>query len=649
MCGIFGQVALTHDVLRNPETALALMDGLLAHRGPDARGTWISQDRRTALGHRRLSIIDLSDAARQPMAAASGSTITYNGEIYNYRELRRSLGSRWTFRSESDTEVVLAAYEANGTSFVDSLRGMFALAIWDGRRHRLICARDRFGVKPFYYCVTDQTLTFASEAKALLPFLGTIETDRQGLAEYLMFQHTIGSTTLFKGIKSLRPGHLLIVEGGFVREERYWDVQYEARSDLSEEEASENLRFLLSESVDLHLRSDVEVGTYLSGGLDSTLLATLSGSRTPQAFHGRFLSPPGYDESAYALVAAKASGSALHIEDISSEDLTRDLQTIVYHLDYPVAGPGALPQFVVSRLAASKVKVVLGGQGGDEIFGGYARYLLAYLEQCIKAAIDGTYKDGHFVVTLESIIPNLGLLREYKPLIRKFWQKGLFESLDRRYLRLIDRSTDLTDEIDWSSCDMEAAASRFFEIFNSRRNVGARAYFDSMTHYDLKTLLPALLQVEDRVSMAHGLESRVPFLDHLLVEFAATIPANVKFKGGEAKHILKRAFAGIVPHEIQQRRDKMGFPVPLSEWASGDLSEYVRDIFADGRTRNRDYINAGAVSGDISAAEQFSRKLWALLCLELWHRSFHDRSEKFVRLNSFGPERANEAALEMKV
>ncbi|MGA8076452.1 MAG: asparagine synthase C-terminal domain-containing protein, partial [Xanthobacteraceae bacterium] len=311
-----------------------------------------------------------------------------------------------------------------------------------------------------------------------------------------------------------------------------------------------------------------------------------------------------------------------------ARDFEKRLRDVIWHLDFPVAGPGSFPQFMVSELAAQHVKVVLGGQGGDEIFGGYARYLVAYFEQCIKAAIEGTYKGGSYVVTIESIVPNLGLLREYKPMIREFWRDGLFADLDSRYFRLIDRSSDMAEEVDWSVLDKNRVFEEFRTIFNNPDNVGHEAYFDRMTHFDFKCLLPALLHVEDRMSMAHGLESRVPLLDHPLVEFAATVPADVKFAGGDTKHLLKRAFGTELPMEILHRRDKMGFPVPLKEWFSGPLRDFVQDTFRSQAARSRPYMNSGAVLANFQNAGQFSRKTWGLISLEMWHQAFHDKEHE---------------------
>src|SRR5580700_1647668 len=611
MCGIAGMVSIDGMPIPRLASWLSVLDRLLAHRGPDGNGAWISPTRSVGLAHRRLAIIDLSDAAQQPMVAPGPTAITYNGEIYNYLELRAELSPRWKFHSNSDTEAILAAYDRYDTGCLDRLRGMFAFAIWDDRRRRLFCARDRFGIKPFYYAVVGNLFVFASEAKALLPFLPEIESDPAALAEYLTFQYTIGEATLFRGVKQLLPGHALTLENGTVRVWRYWDVYYEIDGDHSARYFERHLAELLDDSVKFHLRSDVPIGAYVSGGIDSSLIAILAGNTergVADCFHGRFTEFEGYDESDYAAVAVDQARAKLHLIDITGRQFRDHIDDVIYHLDFPVAGPGSFPQFMVSQLAARHVKVVLGGQGGDEIFGGYARYLLAYFEQCIKAALDGNYKNGNFVVTIESIVPNLGLLREYKPMMKEFWRDGLFNGLDDRYFRLVDRSTDMEKEVDWTLLEKGRVFANFLEIFNNKSNVRKEAYFDKMTHFDFKCLLPALLQVEDRMSMAHGLESRVPLLDHPLVEFAATIPADVKFRDGHMKHLLRTAFAGTLPREILERRDKMGFAGPLKEW--------LVDTFHSGRAQSRDFVDAPAVLANFRKAGRFSRKIWGLLNLE---------------------------------
>lgn len=655
MCGIAGVIDLEGRPIPGLDRSLAVMNALLAHRGPDGSGTWIegagseeAAGRETTgavgLTHRRLSVIDLSAAASQPMAGEGELTLVFNGEIYNFQELRREWAGRWRFKGASDTETILAGYAARGDAVLERLRGMFAFALWDGRRRRLFCARDRFGIKPFFYAIQGGRLIFASEAKALLPFLDRVDTDPAALAEYLTFQYAIGEDTLFAGVRQLPPGHMLVAEAGRVSVQRYWDIAYDIDFDHSPSYFQRRLRELVDESIALHLRSDVPVGSHLSGGIDSSLVATLAAraSATPiETFHGRFTSHPGYDESGYADIAAAAAGAKLWTLDITADDFQKHIRDVIRALDYPVAGPGAFPQYMVSQMAASRLKVVLGGQGGDEIFGGYARYLIAYFEQCVKAAIDGTYRDGNFVVTAESIIPNLGLLREYKPLLREFWREGLFEPLDRRYLRLIDQSRDIADEVHWEALPRERAAERFFEIFNCRANVRKEAYLDSMTHFDLKCLIPALLHVEDRMSMAHGLESRVPLLDHPLVEFAATVPADVKFRDGRMKHLLKTSFAAELPAPILERRDKMGFPVPLNEWFGGELRDWLHDVMGGSRARGRAYIDNERVLANLRRAGRFSRKMWGFLSLELWQQEFHDQADRYRAMLDEAPPPAD--------
>lgn len=622
-------MALGREPLRGPERLVETMNDLLAHRGPDGEGAWVHPEGTAAFAHRRLAIIDLV-TGEQPMTDGAGNWLTYNGEIYNYLELRDLLGAD-RFRTSSDTEVILQAYRRWGEGCFERLRGMFAFALWDEEKRTLYCARDRFGIKPFAYAQVGDTLLFASEAKALLPFLPEIDTDLEGFKDYLSFQFCLAGKTLFKGVRELLPGHFLRVRDGSVEMRRYWEVYYEPDFARAPRSFEEQIQELVEESIRLHLRADVPVGAYLSGGLDSSIVAMLASKEGQRmmGFNGRF-ARKGFDESAYAADVAAAAGFELLDVEIGEHDFVDRIEDIIYHLDYPVAGPGSFPQYIVSELAAGHRKVVLGGQGGDEIFGGYVRYLIAYFEQCIKGAIDGTMHSGNFVVTYESIIPNLGALREYKPLLKDFWSQGLFDELDARYFRLINRAPDLHDEINWDLLGSYSPLETFRSIFHSE-NVDKEAYFDSMTHFDFKTLLPALLQVEDRVSMAHGLESRVPFLDHPVVELAATMPADVKFKDGHLKHVLKSAFGPRLPDSVRSRRDKMGFPVPLNDWfrEPGPVREFVFDVLSSQSARTRPLVDNHQALAGLGSEPRFGRKLWGLLSLELWHRAYHDRSAAF--------------------
>lgn len=637
MCGISGIANLHRRKILYLKRKLEVMNSLLAHRGPDGEGIWRDKTQSVGLAHRRLSIIDLKVTANQPMISPDNNlVIAFNGEIYNYLELRESLKDTWTFRTHSDTEVILAAYARYGRNCMEHLRGMFAFALWDEKNKRLLCARDRFGIKPFYYTMADEEFHFASEVKALMPFIKEARTNEEAFSEYITFQYTLGEQTLISGIKQLMPGHALSIENGKLLVWRYWDVQYNIDDDHSSHYFENKLDELLRDSINVHMRSDVPVASYLSGGVDSSLMSILASKETNDLFgmfHGKFTDFPGYDESHYAEKVSNQIGRPLYTLNITADDFYANIEKIIYYLDFPAAGPGSFPQYMISQHAAKYVKVILGGQGGDELFGGYARYVLAYFEQCIKAAIEGTYKNGNFVVTPESIISNLGVLKEYQPMIKEFWREGLFSSLDARYFRLCDRSTDFTDEIDWSLLNKEQVFEKFKGIFNCADNVKKEAYFDKMTHFDFKCLLPALLQVEDRMSMAHGLESRVPLLDHPLVEFAATVPADFKFEGGKMKHLLKSTYQKDIPQEILNRRDKMGFPVPLKEWFNGKLKDMVFDILGNSKARNRPFINASSsFFKKLEVNNQFSRKLWALLCLELWYNNFHDKHASFKKL-----------------
>ncbi len=629
MCGIFGVFGGGPAPRATIDDCLVRGQDAIRHRGPDGEGRWVSTDGSVGLAHVRLAIIDLTTGA-QPMIDDYGYVITYNGEIYNFVELREELGAA-TFRTTSDTEVVLRAYRRWGPDCVTRLRGMFAFAIWDPDRNALFVARDRFGIKPLYYAHTKMGFAFASEMKALAPLLTTREVDQRALSDYFTFQFCLGAKTLLKDIRHVPSAHAgYVTRDGALKLRRYWEVQYNIDFDHTEKWFVSRLRELMDDSVGAHLLADVEVGAYVSGGVDSSLIASMARKHRSdgpfQIFNGRFFEGESFDESRYARAVADEFDMRLHVTDIGEDDFVDSIEKVIYHLDEPVAGPGSFPQYMVSKSVSNHLKVVLGGQGGDEIFGGYARYLIAYFEQCIKGALDGTLHDGNYVVTYESIIPNLRALEQYKPLIREVWSQGLFEGRDRRYFRLVNRANTFGEILAKGTVDTESAFDEFQQIYWGD-NVGKESYFDSMTHFDFKTLLPALLQVEDRMSMAHGIESRVPFLDHPLVEFAATIPANVKFRSGELKRLLRMAFSNRLPCAVRERKDKMGFPVPLTIWLrrGGRARDFVQDLFSSAAGRDRPHL-AGPVDVDrlLDGQSVYSRNLWALLSLEVWHRRFID-------------------------
>jgi asparagine synthase (glutamine-hydrolysing) len=624
MCGI--AAVLRFDGTAPNRAVVEHMGSLLRHRGPDDEGSFV--DRGVAFAHRRLAIIDLL-TGHQPMSVGP-HTIVFNGEIYNYVELREELTrAGHAFRTTSDTEVLLRMYAEHGPSFVRRLNGMFAFLIYDAERRTVLAARDHFGIKPLYFAeAPDGALLFASEIKALLAYPGMrAAPDDGGVRDYLTFQFVLGDRTMFAGIRKVAPAHMLEValSSGARRITHYWSPDFGIDRHHNEDYFVERTRELLEDSVRLQLRSDVPVGAYLSGGLDSSIVASLAARHAPiEAFTAVFPEGPTFDESPYAREVAASLGIRLHEIVPSEEEFRALLPRLVWHMDEPAAGPGLFPQFVVSGLARQHVKVALGGQGGDEIFGGYARYLVAYLEQALKGAIFETNVEGSHIVSLASIVPNLPALREYVPMLRQFWRNGAFEDMDRRYFRLVDRAggaVSLFMPEFREAYNPEDVFQRFATVFNAP---DTPSYFNRMTHFDVMNGLPALLQVEDRVSMAHSLESRVPLLDYRLVELAATMPARLKFEGGQLKYLLKRAAGDLVPPAVLARKDKMGFPVPLQRWFRGNSRDFVCDILLSERARQRGIFDPAAVEAQLDVERPFSRQVWGLLNLELWFQQFID-------------------------
>ena len=625
MCGFVGIVHLApRPVDRH---LLARMANTLAHRGPDGEGSFV--DGPVGLHHKRLAIIDLN-SGRQPMTR-DRVTVVFNGEIYNYLELREGLAARGhRFETTSDTEVLLRMYLEHGESFVSQLNGMFAFLIYDARTGQVLAARDHFGIKPLYCFQNRDLILFGSEIKALLQHpAAKAEADFDGLRDYVTFQFVLGERTLFRHVRKLQPGHYEIfdIATGRSRSVRYWEPKFEIDSHHNEEYFASTLRAILEDAIRLQLRSDVPVGAHLSGGMDSSLVTALAADKYPgrlKTFTGRFLEGPEFDESRYAREAASYCNTDWHDTVCTADEFIELLPTLIYHMDEPAAGPGLFPQYIVSRRASEHVKVVLGGQGGDEIFGGYARYLVAYLEQALKGAIFETAEEGKHVVSLRSIVPHLPSLRAYGPMIQQFWGKGLFEPMDRRYFQLVDRSGGvlrLFSRDFRASYDSEEIFGRFQTAFN---NPNTGSYYNKMTHFDMCSSLPALLQVEDRMSMAVSIESRVPLLDYRLVDLMTSMTPAMKFKGGELKYIMKKATRDLVPPKVRARKDKMGFPVPLHLWAKGPARDFFHDILLSPTARTRGLFNPKTVEQLMKKEAAFGRQLWGLVNMELWMREFTD-------------------------
>ena len=630
MCGIGGIVSLTGEPV--DELLLARMANIIRYRGPDDQGFFLHDS--VGFFHNRLSIIDL-ETGHQPLCNEDETVwIVFNGEIYNYIELRVDLQKRGhLFRSHSDTEVIVHLYEEYGVKCLDHLNGMFALAIWDKTSSELFLARDRLGIKPLYYYYDGARLVFASEIKSILlhPQIAT-KLNYQGLVDYLTFQYTLKEKTLFQNIVKLQPGHYLKLKGAQLQLSQYWDIVTGEYQERSLDDWSDAFRDLLQDSVRLRLRSDVPLGAHLSGGVDSGSLTCIAsrllGGRL-KTFSAGFTEGGIFHDLDFCQLTSKAANTE-HFEIFpQAADFAEILPTLVWHMDEPAAAEGIFPQYHVSRLASSRVKVVLGGQGGDEILGGYTRYYLMYLEAALKNEIQGSGEK--LDLKLADLLPQLSQLQKYQPLMESFFKNDLFGESDARYYRLIKRGDvqELLHPEVQKQVGAYSAYEEYRSIFNSQ---GHAPLLDRILYYECKTSLTALLQVEDRTSMAVSLESRVPFLDHRLVELAFQMPPHIKLHQGQMKHILKRSMQGIVPEKILTRPDKLGFPVPLKSWSENELSGFIHELLDQGELVQRGLLEPRAIKKYLLGKQPFNRVLWGLLNLELWLRLF-EKKEGFSQFS----------------
>lgn len=625
MCGFVG--IINKNGREAESSILRKMAATIHHRGPDEEGIMVEGP--VGFFHKRLSIIDLS-TGQQPMTFHN-CTIVFNGEIYNYIELRKELITKGhEFTTTSDTEVILHLYIEYGEEFINVLNGMFAFIIFDKRKNKLLISRDHFGIKPLYWYHDDQKVVFGSEIKALLahPEIRS-ESDTDNLYEYLTFQFVMGEGTMFRNIFKVKPGHYMTMDlnSWDISTVKYWEPNFKLDQFHTEEYFIVELQKILDETISQQLRSDVPLGTYLSGGLDSSLVTIMASKfldNPIKSFSGAFKEGPEFNELKYARIAAKAANAELFEVFPTEQEFIDLMPKLIYHLDEPVAGPGLFPQYIVSKLASKHVKVILGGQGGDEIFGGYARYMIAYLEQAVKGAIFESNEEGEHIVSLSSILPNLPSLRQYIPMMKSFWNDGAFEPMDRRYYNLINRM-GTTSSFLHSEFMNERNDKAIFEKFSANfNNSDTKSYFNKMTHFDMSGSLPGLLQVEDRVSMAVSIESRVPLLDRRIVDLISRMPAGMKFKGGEMKYLLKRTIKDVMPEKIMNRKDKMGFPVPLHIWSKNKAKGFIMDTLLSKNAKERNIINTKYIEKLISSEQPFSRGLWGLLSLELWYNQFID-------------------------
>ena len=636
MCGIFGVISPKN---RNREltTLLKTMGAALAHRGPDDEGIYLSPNShdsfgsRVGLGHRRLSIIDLK-GGHQPLANEDNRIwITYNGEIYNHLELRKGLEEKGhAYRTHSDTETIVHLYEEYGFDCLQYLRGMFSFCIFDEKSGRVFLARDRLGIKPLYYYHEGDMLIFASEIKAILAS-GNVQSrlNSSVLSEYFTFGYISSHQTLFEGVNKLLPGHAMLWKDGEIKIWKYWDL------DLSKPPVSFNgvdyeQRFdeLFQESVRLRLMSDVPLGIFLSGGIDSSAIAAIMSEMTSEkiksfsvGFEGQY-----YSEFPYAREVSQFLGTDHYEVILTAHDLFNYLPKLIWHEDEPIKASPSVALYAVSQLASRHVKVVLTGEGSDELLGGYDKYWATlwnmkygkYYQQFVPHGLRQFFKsllkNGLFPLKLRkaashtfinySMDPESIFLENFFGILGPEWQRKL---LAPEFLSAIQSFSPYQSSMDyWNS-------------------VPSNDILQCMLYTDLKTYLLELLMKQDSMSMATSIESRVPFLDHLLVEFLMRVPADYKIKGRKGKYLLKKIMQKKIPETILHRK-KMGFPVPVGQWFRKDLRKSIEEILFDKETLQRGYFDASAVrqmyQEHCDGLQDHTERIWMLINFELWHRMF---------------------------
>ena len=674
MCGIAGAAWIADAAPLSPAT-LERMISAIVHRGPDDSGTYFSGEGRgtrgelenagpalaprpsplapsgpaAALGFRRLSIIDLS-TGHQPLANEDESVwIVFNGEIYNYRELRTDLEARGhRFRTNTDTECIVHLYEELGPDCVNRLRGMFAFAIWDDRQKRLLLARDRVGKKPLFYRLDRGQLTFASELKSLLLVPDAPRRlNPRAIDSFLCYQYVPHPDCILKGYHKLPPAHVAVFENGQLAVRRYWRPPYEPETGssassekpgFSADQWRQELRRTLTEAVRLRMRSDVPLGAFLSGGIDSTIVTGLMQEQSVRPVHTFSIGFPikEFDERSYAREAAKHLGTEHH-ELVVTPNALEILPRLIWHYDEPFADSSAIPTMYLSEMTRQHVTVALSGDGGDELFAGYTRYLAVKFASRFDR-LPGPLRRLITAKVWQRLPSGAG----HRSLLRrgKRFLAALGESPEKRYLRWIgifeeSKRRDLYRP-EFAAELGEFDAGEF--LIQAYAECPNRDFVTRTTCADVLTYLPCdILTKVDIASMAYSLECRSPFLDQEVMELAARMPIEWKLSGNQGKQILLDTFADLLPPSIQ-RRSKMGFGVPLANWFRGELQQFLRDVLFDSRTLSRGLFEPSAVQRlfdeHVQSKTDHSHRLWALLCLELWQRMFLDSAEPPARCPS---------------
>lgn len=636
MCGICGVYEYKSGKPVDREI-LGHMLQVIHHRGPDDEGLYL--DGPVALGNRRLSIIDLA-GGKQPIVNEDGSVvIVFNGEIYNYRDLREGLRQRGhVFSTESDTEVIVHLYEELGPDCVHELRGMFAFGVWDASRRRLLLARDRLGIKPLYYTHAGECLKFGSEIKAILQHPAMqASLDLEGLSNFLSLKYVPAPQTMFAGIHALAPGHILICDRNGVTVKSYWDLSFgkNQNNQESEEAYAEQLEALLRESVRLRLMSDVPFGAFLSGGIDSSTIVALMSQFLDEPVKTFSVGFEGdgeaFSELPYARIIAERYQTDHHEIFVRAQDLTHLAEKVVWHLDQPIADYAALPNYMVAELASRHVKMVLTGEGGDELFAGYARYVgerLSPLFRKFPRSVKSlALTMGNHVSGLRRPKIALHALCEPDEAIRLTNWFPLFNHRMKAALL----SKELKAELDGTSTD---------QVFEQHLAcTDATDPLSRMLYVDTKLWLPDdLLARGDKMSMAASVEARVPLLDHKIVEFAASLPPHLKVNGLTRKYLLKKVSRAWLPEQIVDRKKK-GFPVPIPVWFRKEARSFLRDILSPAGIKRRGLFNLHYVENLLDEHEvgfaDHGLLLWGLVNVELWHRVFIDSQPAVESVASF--------------
>jgi asparagine synthase (glutamine-hydrolysing) len=628
MCGIAGRYNFRSERPVEP-TLVSAMCNLIAHRGPDESGVFT--DGAIGLGHRRLSIIDLTPTGRQPMSTPDGRiTIVFNGEIYNFEALRQDLAARGhRFRGRSDTEVLLAAYLEFGVECLSRLRGMFAFALWDSRDRSLFIARDRVGKKPLHYRLDRDGIAFASEAKAFFAEPSFVASPNlQAVSHYLTYQYVPSPSSAFDGVSKLPPGSYLLVRDGNVSVHRYWQLRYTPKQRIDERTAAGELLERLREAVRIRLVSDVPLGAFLSGGIDSSVVVALMAqlSNGPVKTYSIGFDEKDYDELPYARMVAERYGTEHH-EFIVRPDAASIIPTLVWHYDEPYADESAVPTYYLAQLTRQHVTVALNGDAGDENFSGYSRYVpnprLEQFDRLPRSA-------RRLALGLIRALPG----KDSGSSVLAHAHRLAAQAACSRPMRYARRMMHFTPELKQRLCVGELAqisarhdSSRI--LLDAFAASDAEDFVDAMMDVDVNHYLPDCLLVKvDIATMAHGLEGRSPMLDHEFMEFAATLPPSLKRRGSEGKYLLRRAAADLLPAEILDRR-KMGFGVPLEHWFRKDLRTMASDLLMSGAGSRRGLFDTHFVGQMIADHAEGRRswhdQLWNLVMLEQWFQTFIDR------------------------